>query len=149
MNCATSAEFTSPSAERDIQQIFDQLSALAREAKVAGDFPERWFEEVEDAILGLYDFPERHAYAPEREAWGRDVRNVLLGTGYRVLFQVDDEAVWVLRVRHQRQQQFGAPAPPAPRRPSTRPDLPWPGPSDLSAALRVPPGVACTTPSVS
>lgn len=96
-----------PSAERDIQQIFKLLRTLAREAQVPGDFPERWFDEVAEAIIGLHDFPERHVFAPEREAWGRDVRNVLLGTGYRVIFQVHDEAVWVLRVRHQRQQQLG------------------------------------------
>jgi plasmid stabilization system protein ParE len=87
------------------------LSRTCRERAQAGtvssDFPHRFFEEVEDAINGLHDFPERHPYAPEREAWRRDVRNVLLDTGYRILFQVHEDTVWVMRVRHQRQRQLG------------------------------------------
>lgn len=95
-----------PSAERDIRQVYEELRLRARAGWVTQDFPDRWFEDVEDGISGLLHFAERHPYAPEREAWGRDVRNVLLSSGYRVLYRVQDDTVWVLHVRHQRQQQL-------------------------------------------
>ncbi len=69
-------------------------------------YPDQWFEEMEQVIERLADFPERHPYAPERAAWGRDVRNALLKSGYRVLFEVYGDVVWVMRVRHQRQDQL-------------------------------------------
>lgn len=100
-----------PSAERDIKRIFKELQVRAATGIVGPDFPARWFEAVEDGIAGLNDFPERHPYAPEREAWGRDVRNVLLDTGYRVIFHVHGEEVWVMRVRHQRRKQLGSAGP--------------------------------------
>lgn len=107
------------SADRDIRKIIEDLRERAQAGKVPEDFPDRFFDEVEDAIEGLRDFPERHPPAPERDAWRRDIRHVLLDSGYRVLFQVRDDTVWVMRVRHQRQRHLGNPGPGS----AYRPDL--------------------------
>lgn len=74
-------------------------------------FPDRWFEDVAGGIAGLRDFAARHPYAPEREAWERDIRNVVLRNGYRILYEVRGTTAWVLRVRHQRQVQLKAAGP--------------------------------------
>lgn len=99
------------SADRDIRKIHADLSKRVQTGKVSNDFPDRFFEEVEDAVAGLQNFPERHPYAPERYAWRREVRNVLLDSGYRILFQVYSGTIWVMRVRHQRQKQLKTPGP--------------------------------------
>ncbi len=106
-----------PSAERDIEGIHKELGARARAGKVTQDFPDRWFEDVAEGITRLSDFAERHPYAPERDAWGRDVRNVLLRNGCRILYQVRENTAWVLRVRHQRQMQLKAAGPGSAYRP--------------------------------
>lgn len=64
-----------------------------------------------EGIHRLNQFANRHPYAPERAAWGRDVRNVLLSNGYRILYLVREDTAWVLRVRHQRQKQLKAAGP--------------------------------------
>jgi plasmid stabilization system protein ParE len=106
-----------PSAERDIDRILQDLHSRARVGKVPSGFADRFLDEVHEALEGLADFPERHPYAPERRVWRRDVRNVLLATGYRMLFQVHDDVVWVMRVRHQRQRQLGSSGPGSAYRP--------------------------------
>lgn len=106
-----------PSAERDIERIYEELQARARAGKVNADFPDRWFEDVMQGIHRLEQFAKRHPYAPERAIWGRDVRNVLLRNGYRILYQVREDAAWVLRVRHQRRQQLKAAGPGSAYRP--------------------------------
>lgn len=106
-----------PSAERDIERIHTELRARAREGKVRESFPDEWFEDVAEGISGLSDFAERHPPAPERERWGREVRNVLLRSGYRILYEVREDTVWVLRVRHQRQRQLKAAGPGSAYRP--------------------------------
>lgn len=97
-----------PSAERDIERIHVELQARVREGKVRETFPDEWFEAVAMAIRGLSDLAERHPFAPERERWGRDVRNVLLHNGYRILYEIRGATAWVLRVRHQRRRQLKA-----------------------------------------
>lgn len=100
-----------PSAERDIEQIYRELETRARSGKVSSDFPGQWFEDVMEGIHRLDEFAERHPHAPERAIWGRDVRNVILSNGYRILCQVREDTAWVLRVRHQRQKQLKAAGP--------------------------------------
>lgn len=107
-------------AERDIERILRDLRSRARVGNVPANFPDRFLDEVQDALEGLSDFPERHPFAPERRVWRREVRNVLLATGYRILFQVHGDTVWVMRVRHQRQRQLGSSGPGS----AYRPDVP-------------------------
>jgi hypothetical protein len=108
-----------PSAEQDIERIHQELGARARSGKVTVGFPDQWFEDVMEGIHRLDQFANRHPYAPECAAWGRDVRNVLLSNGYRILYQVREDTAWVLRVRHQRQKQLKAAGPGS----AFRPDL--------------------------
>lgn len=70
-------------------------------------------------IHGLRDLPERHPPAAERDLWGQDLRNVILSNGYRILFQVRADTVWVFRVRHQRQKYLKTAGPGS----AFRPDL--------------------------
>jgi hypothetical protein len=106
-----------PSAERDIERIHQELEARARSGKVSADFPGQWFEDVIEGIHRLNEFAERHPHAPERAIWAREVRNVILSNGYRILYQVREDAAWVLRVRHQRQKQLKAAGPGSAYRP--------------------------------
>lgn len=87
------------------------LQRLAGQGRVSELFPARWFDEMAEATSGLGRLPERHPYAPERGEWPGDVRNVLLNSGYRILFEVHGDTVWVMRVRHQRQLRIEGPAP--------------------------------------
>lgn len=96
-----------PAAGQDVERIYHQLSDRVAEGLVGEDFPDRFFDEVEEAIEGLSDFAERHPPAPER--WRREVRHVLLACGYRVLYEVRGKSVWVLRIRHQRQRRLKGP----------------------------------------
>lgn len=100
-----------PAAERDIERIYDYLFGRFRDGLLPEDYPDAWFDEIAKAIEHLDSFPERHPYAPERAAWNRDVRNVLLESGYRILFQIYGGTVWVMRIRHQRQKQLRAAGP--------------------------------------
>jgi len=106
-----------PSPERDIERIHHELEDLAGTGKVSTDFPDRCFEDVMEGIHRLNPFANRHPYAPERAIWGRDVRNVLLSNGYRILYHVREDTAWVLRVRHQRQKQLKAAGPGSAYRP--------------------------------
>jgi hypothetical protein len=64
----------------------------------------------EEALAGLRILAERHPYAPEREAWGRDIRNVTFADD-RILYLIVGGSVWAMRVRHQRQSQLRRPGP--------------------------------------
>jgi plasmid stabilization system protein ParE len=106
-----------PSAERDIERIHHELEARARSGKVSVEFPDQWFEDVMEGIHRLDQFAKRHPYAPEPDIWGRDVRNIILSNGYRILYQMREDTAWVLRVRHQRQNQLKAAGPGSAYRP--------------------------------
>lgn len=90
-----------------------------REGKAPQSYPDRWFEEVDAGIKGLRRFARRHPSAPEREEWGREARNVLLPNGYRILYEMRGDTVWVMRVRHQSRKQLRAAGPGS----AFRPDL--------------------------
>ena len=64
----------------------------------------------EEALTGLRALAERHPQAPERETWGRDVRNALFAD-CRIPYLVVGQHVWAMRVRHQRQAQLKRPGP--------------------------------------
>lgn len=52
-----------------------------------------------------------HPLAPEHEVWGRKVRVARFARGYRILYEIHDEAVWVLRVRAPKQRTLKRPGP--------------------------------------
>lgn len=72
----------------------------------------RWAIEIEDALDGLADDPERHPLCDEAECFGLAVRQLNFGLGrrasHRILFEVRDERVVILRVRHVAQDSLSA-----------------------------------------
>ena len=86
------------------------LRELEDKGGIARGYSESWYAMFEETLAGLRTLAERHPYAPERGAWGRDVRNALFAN-YRILYMVAGEHVWAMRVRHQRQAQLRRPGP--------------------------------------
>jgi plasmid stabilization system protein ParE len=59
----------------------------------------RWYEGLMKAFLSLEKNPLRHPPAPENVFFEEEIRQLVYGK-YRVLFTVEGETVYVLRVRH-------------------------------------------------
>ena len=81
-------------------EIDEAYDWLARRAPAAAA---RWKDSLLIAIDTLEAFPMRCSIAPESEYFGREVRQLLYGKRqhkYRVLFEIRDKMVVVLRVRH-------------------------------------------------
>ena len=94
---------TTPAAERDAQAILEWL--LDQQAGEAGL---RWFLNLEEAIDSLSHFPERCSLAPENERFPFEVRQLLYGRRphvYRILFTIEQDAVYILHIRHGRRLQ--------------------------------------------
>lgn len=94
-----------PRLENDVEQHLARLRKLEERGEMAPGYPDSWYAMFEDALAGLRTLAERHPHAPERNAWGRDVRNALFAD-YRILYLVVGDDVWAMRVRHQRQAQL-------------------------------------------
>ncbi|MGA2589315.1 MAG: type II toxin-antitoxin system RelE/ParE family toxin [Bryobacteraceae bacterium] len=89
-------------AERDAIRILDWLIS-----EQAGEPGLRWFQRLEKAIASLASFPRRCPLAPENKEFPFEVRHLLYGHRphvYRVIFKVEDETVYILRIRHGRRQ---------------------------------------------
>jgi hypothetical protein len=99
-----------PRLDADVERHVTHLRTLERESEIRAGYTESWFAMFEEALVGLGTLAERHPYAPERQAWGRDVRNALFAD-YRILYLVVGDYVWAMRVRHQRQAQLRRPGP--------------------------------------
>src|SRR5580704_19446572 len=87
----------SPKARRDADAILGWL--LSHRAGEAGL---RWFRKLEEAIASLSNFPERRR---------RSFRAAAVALGhkphvYRILFTIDGETVYVLRIRHGRRKHL-------------------------------------------
>lgn len=91
-----------PNAQDDIRKAF---AWIEEEDPIHA---EEWIREVQARIVGLEILPESHAIAPEREAFERDIRQLLVGRGtpWRVFFTIDGNQVQVLHVRHGRQDYW-------------------------------------------
>ena len=82
------------------EEAEDDLKEAAR--WIAQYSPEKaalWFFDISEAIESLQDFPLRCPIAPESKTFGTEIRHLLFEK-YRILFIVEDETVYVLRVRH-------------------------------------------------
>jgi plasmid stabilization system protein ParE len=89
-------------AERDADAILEWLFL-----QYAGDTGVRWFNALADAIASLAKFPQRCPLASESSISPFEVRQLLYGHAphvYRILFTIDDKAVYVLHIRHGRRQ---------------------------------------------
>ncbi len=81
----------------------EDLKAAAR--WIAQDSPDKaalWYFDAIESIESLENFPARCPLAPESKKFGAGIRHLIFGK-YRVLFVIEDETVYVLRVRHQAQ----------------------------------------------
>lgn len=81
----------------EIEEAYDWL---AERAPLAA---ERWKESLLAAITSLETFPKSRSLAPESDYFGREIRQLLHGKRqhkYRILFEIRDTRVIVLRVRH-------------------------------------------------
>jgi plasmid stabilization system protein ParE len=61
-----------------------------------------WYFDTAEAIESLENFPFRCPLAPESKTFGAEIRHLIFGK-HRILFFIEDEIVYVLRVRHQAQ----------------------------------------------
>ena len=80
-------------AQNDLEYIFSYISSdsLNNAKKV--------ILELEEIIYSLGTSPERCHLIPENRYWGTNYRH-LLHKKYRVLYRIDADAVYILRVVH-------------------------------------------------
>lgn len=91
-----------PNARADLTAQHDWLRA--RNPAAARD----WLAGMREVILGLAHLPERHAIAPESEAFDVEIRRALYGRSakWRIYFTISGRTVHVLHVRHGRQSDW-------------------------------------------
>ena len=92
-----------PSAKADIFEINTWL------LENHSDSAESWLWGISEAVTSLSKFPERCPVSPESDAFDVIVRQLIYGKKphtYRILFSVQDEKVYILRVRSTRQQSL-------------------------------------------
>ncbi len=73
------------------------------------DLAEKWLWGISQAVMSLSKFPERCAVSSESEAFDVIVRQLFYGKKphtYRILFSIQDEKVYILRVRSTKQQSL-------------------------------------------
>jgi plasmid stabilization system protein ParE len=63
----------------------------------------RWYEGLMKAFRSLEKNPRRCPLAPESIFFDEEIRQLIYGK-YRILFTVEGEAVFVLRIRHSAQE---------------------------------------------
>ena len=86
-----------PAADEDLQQAAHWIAQYSPEKATL------WYFDALQAIESLRNFPARCSFAPERKTFGLEIRHRIFDK-YRILFLIEDETVYVLRVRHQSQQ---------------------------------------------
>jgi plasmid stabilization system protein ParE len=98
-----------PSAERDITQAYLWLAERDEDAAI------RWYNRLLEVILSLGTFPERCPPAPESRHFQTEIRQILHGHRqhkYRILFDIREDRVRILHVRHGARLALGESFPP-------------------------------------
>jgi plasmid stabilization system protein ParE len=83
-----------PEAEADLRSIGDYIVA-----QHAPDAARRFVKSLRQRIASLKTFPEIYGLAPEAQAAGVEVRELIHGM-YRVLYTVEAKRVTIHAVRH-------------------------------------------------
>ena len=82
----------------------EAMEAVAWYAERSTDVAQRWHAGLTRAIDGLAKLPTRCPVSPvDSKALGCEVRRLLYGKRrgvYRILFSIDGDTVWILRIRH-------------------------------------------------
>lgn len=92
-----------PSAKADIFEI---------NARLLENYPEtaeKWLYGISQAVTSLAESPARCPISPESEAFDVVVRQLIYGKKphiYRILFSIQEERVYILRIRSTRQQSL-------------------------------------------
>jgi toxin ParE1/3/4 len=86
-------------ASRDLEILYIEKNAA--ESRAAS----RWYNELEEAVYALAEYPFRCPVAPEARRARRKLRHLLYGEKshvYRVIYEVDErrKVVRVLHIRH-------------------------------------------------
>ncbi len=71
-------------------------------AQYSPDKATLWYFDATETIESLENFPARCPLAPESKKFGAEIRHLIFGK-HRILFLIEDETVYVLRVKHQAQ----------------------------------------------
>jgi plasmid stabilization system protein ParE len=93
-------------ARKAAREIEEQYDWLAQHSVAAAN---RWRDSLLEAVQSLEDNPQRCGEAPEAE-WHEGLRQLLHGKRrqvYRILFEIREENVVILRVRHSAQDFLG------------------------------------------
>lgn len=96
-----------PPAKRDSNAILEWLLS-----QQAGELSLRWFERLQEALASLENLPGRCKLAPENASVPFEMRQLLYGHRphvYRILFTIEGETVYVLRIRHGRRRRLTPP----------------------------------------
>jgi plasmid stabilization system protein ParE len=83
-----------PEAEGDLRSIGDFIAA-----QHAAEAARRFVQSIRRRIAALRTFPEGYGLAPEAQAVGVELRQLIHGM-YRVLYTVDSTTVTIHAVRH-------------------------------------------------
>jgi plasmid stabilization system protein ParE len=86
--------------EREAEE--DMKAAAQWIAQYSSDKATLWYFDATEAIESLENFPARCPLAPESRKFGAEIRHLIFGK-YRILFIIEDEIVYVIRIRHQAQ----------------------------------------------
>ena len=95
----------SAEAESELEGILEWLLYERR----ADETGLRWFQGLKDKISTLAEFPERCALAPESRSLPFKMRQLFYGRKtrvYRVLFTITGNVVYILAIRHPRQDSL-------------------------------------------
>ncbi len=87
-------------AAREIEERYERINEQARNSAM------KWRAGLIEAVEALSTNPEIYPEAPEAEWYGSGLREFYYGkrrNTYRILFEVRGNVVYVLRVRHGRQ----------------------------------------------
>ena len=88
-------------AQADAAELYERITEAA---PIHGPI---WYKRLITAIESLQQSPRRCAFAPENDRVSVEVRRLLFGRKphvYRVLFTIEAETVFILRIRGPRQQ---------------------------------------------
>lgn len=83
-------------AEEDLKAAASWIAQHSRDKAIL------WYFDVTESIESLKNFPARCPLAPESKKFGEEIRYLMFDK-YRILFIIEDETVYVIRVRHQAQ----------------------------------------------